>query len=158
MIDPFLDWARTHGKAYQTRSEFAKRRSIFEKNYNDILEHNAQFEAGEVTWSRKVTEYSDLTPQEFATLRLKTRQDVEAVQPFPQSLFLTHVFGNKGVQCLMIYLNSTSWIVPTTTMSMIMKVLGELGLVMVHGLLLSLTGLKLAQMDTHRQKVLTHMK
>jgi len=70
MIDPFLDWARTHGKAYQTRSEFAKRRSIFEKNYNDILEHNAQFEAGEVTWSRKVTEYSDLTPQEFANLRL----------------------------------------------------------------------------------------
>jgi len=69
MIDPFLDWSRQHGKAYQTRAELIKRRSIFEKNHQDILEHNKKFEAGEVTWSRKLTEYSDLTTEEFVSLR-----------------------------------------------------------------------------------------
>jgi len=69
IIDPFLDWARVHGKNYQTREEFTTRRAIFEKNYQDIQEHNAKFEAGEVTWSRIINEYSDLTPQEFIKMR-----------------------------------------------------------------------------------------
>ena len=43
-----------------------KRREIFLENYADILRHNHLYEEGKVTWWRKVTEHSDLTPEEFA--------------------------------------------------------------------------------------------
>ena len=37
------------------------------KNHQDMLEHNARYEAGEVSWARKVTQYYDLTYDEFAS-------------------------------------------------------------------------------------------
>ena len=43
-----------------------KRREIFLKNHADILRHNQLYEEGKVTWWRKITEHSDLTPEEFA--------------------------------------------------------------------------------------------
>lgn len=71
MGDPFLQFAEEHGKNYSTRAELDHRRAIFEKNYMDMVEHNAKFEIGEVSWHRKVTPYYDLTTEEFASLRLR---------------------------------------------------------------------------------------
>merc|ERR1712126_515518 len=104
MIDPFLDWARVHGKNYQTREEFTTRRAIFEKNYQDIQEHNAKFEAGEVTWSRIVNEYSDLTPQEFIKMRTglpkydnsSFLRDLVYINPVSTSIDATYLSDYNG--------------------------------------------------------------
>merc|ERR1712020_339299 len=62
----FLKFAKTFKKNYGSAEEWNKRREIFLANYNDILRHNQLYEEGQVTWWRKITEHSDLTPEEFA--------------------------------------------------------------------------------------------
>ena len=62
----FLEFAKTFKKSYGSTEEYNKRREIFLQNYNDILRHNQLYEQGKVTWWRKITEHSDLTPEEFA--------------------------------------------------------------------------------------------
>lgn len=61
----FLSFAKTHNKKYATVEEYEKRREIFKANYEDMLRHNAQYEAGEVSWWKKVTEFYDMTHQEW---------------------------------------------------------------------------------------------
>merc|ERR1712110_689487 len=65
----FLKFAKTFKKNYGSAEELNKRREIFLANYNDILRHNQLYEEGKVTWWRKITEHSDLTPEEFASRR-----------------------------------------------------------------------------------------
>ena len=67
--DPFLNFAKEFGKNYANTKEFTMRREIFMKNYQDMIEHNARYEAREVSWSRKVTEFYDLTQEEFIIAR-----------------------------------------------------------------------------------------
>ena len=62
----FLEFAKTFKKSYGSTEEYNKRKEIFLQNYNDILRHNQLYEQGKVTWWRKITEHSDLTPEEFA--------------------------------------------------------------------------------------------
>ena len=62
----FLKFAKTFRKNYGSTEELNKRREIFLENYADILRHNQLYEEGKVSWWRKVTEHSDLTPEEFA--------------------------------------------------------------------------------------------
>merc|ERR1712087_323224 len=62
----FLKFAQTFQKKYGSTEEYSRRREIFLQNYNDILTHNQLYEEGKVTWWRKITEHSDLTPEEFA--------------------------------------------------------------------------------------------
>merc|ERR1719348_750940 len=72
--DPFAEWVKEHKKEYKSATELALRRSIFDANYADMVEHNARFDAGEVSWHRKVTPYYDLTREEWADMRLTRRQ------------------------------------------------------------------------------------
>eukprot|EP00092_Neocalanus_flemingeri_P021084 GFUD01022844.1.p1 GENE.GFUD01022844.1~~GFUD01022844.1.p1 ORF type:complete len:355 (-),score=80.29 GFUD01022844.1:30-1094(-) len=65
--DAFLRFAKDFGKQYAGMRDYSMRRGIFMKNHQDMLQHNARYEAGEVTWTRKVTQYYDLTYDEFAT-------------------------------------------------------------------------------------------
>jgi len=65
--DAFLQFAKEFGKKYATRKEFSMRQEIFLKNYQEMLEHNALFEQGQVSWARKVTKFYDRTFEEFAT-------------------------------------------------------------------------------------------
>jgi len=67
--DPFHKFAQEFGKKYASTKEFTTRREIFMKNYQDMMEHNARYEAREVSWSRKVTEFYDLTHEEFLIAR-----------------------------------------------------------------------------------------
>merc|ERR1711874_65550 len=62
----FLEFAKTFKKSYGSTEEYNKRREIYLQNYNDILRHNQLYKQGKVTWWRKITEHSDLTPEEFA--------------------------------------------------------------------------------------------
>merc|ERR1712032_544132 len=43
-----------------------KRRAIFMKNYNRMVEHNKEFAAGRVSWARGVNQWYDLTEEEWA--------------------------------------------------------------------------------------------
>ena len=38
------------------------------RNYQDMVEHNMRYETREVSWARKVTEYYDLTFDEFESV------------------------------------------------------------------------------------------
>merc|ERR1711936_858219 len=64
--DVFLNWAKEQGKQYHTRAELTKRRTIFMKNYNRMVEHNKEFAAGRVSWARGVNQWYDLTEEEWA--------------------------------------------------------------------------------------------
>merc|ERR1712055_756220 len=50
--------------------EYELRRSIFMSNYNQMLEHNKRYAAGEVTWWAKVHPDMDLTEEEWSAKRL----------------------------------------------------------------------------------------
>ena len=65
----FLEFTQTFQKSYGSPEEYSKRREIFLQNYNDILRHNQLYEEGKLTWWRKITEHSDLTPEEFAATK-----------------------------------------------------------------------------------------
>merc|ERR1712212_596445 len=64
--DVFLNWAKEQGRQYHTRAELTKRRAIFMKNYNRMVEHNKEFAAGRVSWARGVNQWYDLTEEEWA--------------------------------------------------------------------------------------------
>lgn len=65
--DSFLQFSKEHGKQYKSKAELLLRRSIFQHNYDSMMAHNARYEAGEETWSRKVTPYYDWTQEEFTS-------------------------------------------------------------------------------------------
>merc|ERR1712038_1136740 len=44
--DVFLKWAKEQGKQYKTKAELTMRQAIFMKNYNRMVEHNKDFDAG----------------------------------------------------------------------------------------------------------------
>merc|ERR1719347_190214 len=62
----FLEFTKNFNKNYRSVEEYNKRRETFLRNYNDMLAHNQLYEEGKVTWWKKITEWSDLTPEEFA--------------------------------------------------------------------------------------------
>ena len=64
--DVFLKWAKEQGKQYKTKAELTMRQAIFMKNYNRMVEHNKDFDAGKVTWARGVNQWYDLTEEEWA--------------------------------------------------------------------------------------------
>jgi len=61
----FLNFAKTHNKKYATTEEYEMRRQIFLERYESMVAHNQRYEAGEVSWWRKVTEHYDLTMEEI---------------------------------------------------------------------------------------------
>jgi len=66
----FQQFISDHAKQYSTEEELYFRRSVFMNNYEQILEHNARYEAGQVSWWKKVNPDMDLTQQEFEQKRL----------------------------------------------------------------------------------------
>merc|ERR1711994_884979 len=63
--DVFLKWAKEQGKQYKTKAELTMRQAIFMKNYNRMVEHNKDFDAGKATWARGVNQWYDLTMEEW---------------------------------------------------------------------------------------------
>jgi len=61
----FLKFSKTFNKKYRSTEEYYKRRDIFLQNYNEMVRHNQLYEEGKVTWWKKITEWSDLTTEEF---------------------------------------------------------------------------------------------
>jgi len=63
--DPFIEFGQEQGRKYDSPAEFMARREVFQANYDSMLQHNARYEAGEESWSRKVTPYYDWTQEEW---------------------------------------------------------------------------------------------
>ncbi|CAH2015336.1 unnamed protein product [Acanthoscelides obtectus] len=61
-----------HGKTYRSLVEDKHRFSIFQDNVRMIQEHNKKYESGEASYAMKVTQFADMTQQEFLDL-LKTQ-------------------------------------------------------------------------------------
>nr|AAQ11975.1 putative gut cathepsin L-like cysteine protease [Callosobruchus maculatus] len=57
-----------HGKTYRSVVEEKRRFSVFQKNLIDIQEHNKKYERGEVSFAKKVTQFADMTHEEFLDL------------------------------------------------------------------------------------------
>jgi len=69
-LDTFHNFNLEHGKTYKSVEEFELRRSIFQANFDKMMEHNKRYEAGEVSWYQKVHPDMDLTEEEWSAKRL----------------------------------------------------------------------------------------
>ena len=61
----FNEFTKTFNKKYASTEEYAKRKEIFMANYKLMQKHNQEYEEGKVSWWKKVTEYYDLTHEEW---------------------------------------------------------------------------------------------
>nr|XP_023021655.1 crustapain-like [Leptinotarsa decemlineata] len=52
-------------KVYNTPEEEVRRFEIFKDNLNHVREHQKKYDAGEVTYSLGINDFSDLTTEEF---------------------------------------------------------------------------------------------
>lgn len=59
-----------YNKVYTLSKEEILRKRIFAKNLADIEEHNERFAAGQETYEKGITQFSDLTYEEFAKVYL----------------------------------------------------------------------------------------
>jgi cathepsin L len=55
----------THKKSYSSPIEEIRRQLIFKDNVAKIAEHNAKFEKGEVTYSKAMNQFGDMSKEEF---------------------------------------------------------------------------------------------
>lgn len=54
-----------HKKNYETDKEDKERFEIFKATVQKIIEHNAKFDKGEVTFSMGLNHFADMHPEEF---------------------------------------------------------------------------------------------
>merc|ERR1719174_1400971 len=64
----FEAYLQEFGKAAYGRAERDDRRRIFEAKLQEVVAHNAQYLAGEHTWSKSLNEFSDFTTEEFTSM------------------------------------------------------------------------------------------
>ncbi|XP_034256093.1 uncharacterized protein LOC117654060 isoform X2 [Thrips palmi] len=64
-VRDWAEWKAKHNKVYATPEEEARRFTIFQDNKKQVDEHNAKFDKGEVTYSKGLNAFSDLTAEEF---------------------------------------------------------------------------------------------
>jgi len=69
-LEAFHNFRKSYGKVYDSIEELQLRRSIFLENYEKALEHNKKYEAGQVSWYKKVHSDMDLTPMEWMKKRV----------------------------------------------------------------------------------------
>jgi len=67
--DSFISFSRQFNKSYKTVEEYEARKAIFQKNLEEMTEHNKRYAAGEISWWKKVHVDMDLTPEEFLAKR-----------------------------------------------------------------------------------------
>ncbi|KAJ3641087.1 hypothetical protein Zmor_027607 [Zophobas morio] len=61
----WADFKLTHKKQYSNPLEEVRRLAIFKDNLAQIEEHNAKYAKGEVTYSKAINQFGDLTKEEF---------------------------------------------------------------------------------------------
>ncbi|XP_018576686.1 cathepsin L-like proteinase [Anoplophora glabripennis] len=64
----WLEFKKTHGKDYRNIREEQVRFSVFQQNLRSIEEHNEKYHKGEKSYYLGVTQYSDLSKEEFLSM------------------------------------------------------------------------------------------
>lgn len=62
----FINYVSEFGRTYGTKEEYAYRLQVFAQNWEDLVSHNSQNDAG---YFKAINEYSDWTPEEFKRLK-----------------------------------------------------------------------------------------
>ncbi|XP_050517472.1 cathepsin L-like proteinase isoform X3 [Diabrotica virgifera virgifera] len=60
-------YKKDHDRSYDAEED-AKRFAVFKKKYDQIVEHNKRHEAGEVTWTAGLNQFTDRFPEELEHL------------------------------------------------------------------------------------------
>jgi cathepsin L len=93
---PFQEqWSQfklTHKKSYSSPIEEIRRQLIFKDNVAKIAEHNAKFEKGEVTYSKAMNQFGDMSKEEF--LAYVNRGKAQKPK-HPENLRMPYVFSKK---------------------------------------------------------------
>ncbi|XP_017836396.1 crustapain-like [Drosophila busckii] len=79
---PSQDWTgfkQQFGKQYKSVAEEQLRRLAFEKNVLQIAAHNKRYEAGEVSFSMRLNQFSDMSHEEFSQRMLAKLPEIGAV-------------------------------------------------------------------------------
>ncbi|VDP76711.1 unnamed protein product [Echinostoma caproni] len=63
--EEWSQWKRVHNKQYADQLEHDRRQNQWTQNVVEIMQHNAQYDLGLVTYEMGVNEYSDLSWDEF---------------------------------------------------------------------------------------------
>jgi len=61
----FRDWTQKWDKVYADGEEFLRREAIFVKRVLEITAHNIRYSNGEVGWTAGISQWSDMTIEEF---------------------------------------------------------------------------------------------
>ena len=56
-----MNFIARHGRTYSTKEEYQYRLSVFEKNFENIMSHNAKT----TTYTKAVNHFTDMTAEEF---------------------------------------------------------------------------------------------
>jgi len=79
----FAGFKHTHSKKYADAFEEAYRKGIFASNLAKISQHNEEYARGEHSWKMGVTQFADLTHNEFMEmLTLRVPANANAVKPY----------------------------------------------------------------------------
>jgi len=84
--EAFFGFTTQFGKSYRNAGEMMKRQAIFAANYENMLEHNRRFAAGEETWSQKMHEDMDLAAHEFVAKKAGGLPHYDAETVFTNTL------------------------------------------------------------------------
>jgi len=88
--EAFPGFVAEFGKKYNSPDELQLRRSIFLKNYQDVVEHNKRYKAKEVSWYKKIHADMDLTSQE-----LKDKRNLGGLPPMDKNTKMEDVMDEK---------------------------------------------------------------
>ncbi|XP_063039890.1 procathepsin L-like [Engraulis encrasicolus] len=61
----FQEWKVTNGKVYSSPEEEAMRKQIWMDNWSEAEAHNARYAQGLETWTMGMTQFADMTGEEF---------------------------------------------------------------------------------------------
>lgn len=93
----FSQFIGKYGSSYATKDVHMAKFETFRANYRDIKAHNEQHASGELTWTKVVNQFADLTADEFderylsAKLRPSGRVSPTEKHEKPHLLKASHV-------------------------------------------------------------------
>ena len=68
----FSEFIAKYGRSYATKNEHMSKFETFRVNYRDIKAHNVLYDSGEVSWSKTINQFTDMTANEFESLYLSS--------------------------------------------------------------------------------------
>ena len=81
----FSEFIGKFGRSYATFDEHNGKFETFRVNYRDVKEHNLRFDAGEVTWTKAINQFADMSKEEFSKRYLSAELNKPEVLNKPET-------------------------------------------------------------------------